>query len=302
MTLIELDVGEPASRDYLGHLRTLLDGDDFSNYGDQWPRAYDQIGDLLILKIPDALERFSSEIGTALLTQTSSARLVLRDRGVQGEFRVRQLEIIASRDGSKLTQTTVKENGCEILVDPARTYYSPRLAGERANTLKSARTLHEVLGRGLRVCDAYAGVGPALLPLLRAGLVKNLLANDLNPATTALLHSNLAEFSGCTDIRCTDARTLYKDAALAGTFDILLVNIPQSTLEHLAELLALLVRDQSCLLRGWCIVEHESIPQLQDRIESILREDGRDRFSLEISKVRSYSPSHEHLLIEAWLE
>ena len=131
--------------------------------------------------------------------------------------------------------------------------------------------------------------------------MQSLLANDLNPAAGVLLHRNIAKAGVIVDIRCADARTLASEEGLQGAFDLLLVNIPHSTLDHLGDLLPLLQREQRALLRAWCIVEEQETPTVHDQLEGLLDADGRLLRSVSVTDVRSYSPSHDHLLLEVWL-
>ena len=60
-----------------------------------------------------------------------NVRIICHDEGVDGEFRIRNLRILGSREGSTTTQTRVKEHGHFIHVDPAKTYFSGRLSEQR---------------------------------------------------------------------------------------------------------------------------------------------------------------------------
>ena len=93
-------------------------------------------------KIPEEILEFSKEIGKAMLEQHSSVRIVCLDNGVQGKFRVRDLTVLATKDGES-TKTKVKEHGNEFWIDPSLVYYSPRLATERLENLETVKQLSE---------------------------------------------------------------------------------------------------------------------------------------------------------------
>ena len=63
-------------------------------------------------------------------------RTVALDKGVKGELRVRDLEVIAGGPG---TETTHLEYGIKLLVDPAKVYFNPRLANERSRIASLVR-------------------------------------------------------------------------------------------------------------------------------------------------------------------
>ena len=99
-------------------------------------------------------------------------------------------------------------------------YYSPRLANERLENLDCAKKLSEKLGRKISVCDPYAGVGPALVPLTKLPeIVDKIYGSDLNPHAAELLQLNLPN----QNTRCADALTLSAD--LPEVCDLLLVSL-----------------------------------------------------------------------------
>ena len=173
------------------HWTQRLDSELYHNYREFWPMSHDQIGDVLIVKIPEKIIQYSKEIGKAMLAQHSSARIACADNGVKGEFRVRDLTILASKDGES-TKTKVREHGNEFWIDPNLVYYSPRLATERLENLETAKQLSKKIDRRIDVCDPYAGVGPALVPLTKmTDYVDKIYASDLNPHAAELLRENL---------------------------------------------------------------------------------------------------------------
>jgi len=260
-----------------------------------WPMSHDQIGDVVILKIPEAVESHSDIIGQCILNQIPSARIVCADNGVKGEFRVRDLDPIASRDGTTTTQTRVKEHGALLWVDPGSAYYSPRLATERQGTLACARGLNTRLKRPLVICDPYAGVGPALLPLLaEEGLVDRIVASDLNPKAASLLRQNLPDSAW---VGCRDARKLHDE--MAGFADIVLVNLPHDSIDHLPDMIPLLAKGHEVVIRGWAILPLEEMDAAEKKVRAILG--SNNLLSLELVPARSYSPRDTYTCIEAHL-
>jgi len=260
-----------------------------------WPMSHDQIGDVVILKISAAVESYSKTIGQCILDQIPSARIVCVDKGVKGKFRVRTLEPIASRDGTTSTQTRVKEHGALLWVDPGAAYYSPRLATERQGTLACARGLHQRLKRSLVICDPYAGVGPALLPLLaEEGLVDRIIASDLNPKAASLLKQNLPDSAW---VGCRDARKLH--AEMAGFADLVLVNLPHDSIDHLPDMIPLLAKGHEVVIRGWAILPHDQLAAAEKKVRAILG--SKNLLSLELVPSRSYSPRDNYTCIEAHL-
>ena len=101
----------------LGSLLTAKESDELIS-------AFDQVGNIIIVKIPDSLLPKKKLIGETLLEQVKSAKSVFyQSSSVEGEFRTRDLEIIA---GDDKTETEYKESGCRFIVDVRKAFFSPR--------------------------------------------------------------------------------------------------------------------------------------------------------------------------------
>ena len=273
------------------HWTNRLDQELFQHYRDYWPMSHDQVGDVIIVKIPEQIIQFSKNIGEAMLEQHSSARIVCADNGVKGEFRVRELSTLATRGGES-TKTKVREHGNEFWIDPSLVYYSPRLATERLENLEKVKQLSEKLGRRIDVCDPYAGVGPALVPLAKmTDYVDKIYASDLNPHAAEYLELNLPN----NFTRCADAQTLSND--LSECCDLLLVNLPHESIEHLPSLLGLLKKGHEVIIRGWAIIPSNSIETAEIKIRTHLQ--NIKILSLKVSPKKSYSSNISYVVIQA---
>lgn len=63
--------------------------------------AFDQIGDIIIVRIPDSLLPKKEIIGQTLLSEVKAARSVFyQSSSVKGDFRTRNLEILAGDDST----------------------------------------------------------------------------------------------------------------------------------------------------------------------------------------------------------
>jgi tRNA G37 N-methylase Trm5 len=173
-------------------------------------------------------------------------------------------------------------------------YYSPRLANERLENIECARRLSQKLGRRISVCDPYAGVGPALVPLTKLPeIIDQIYASDLNPHAAELLQLNLPN----QDTRCADALTL--SAYLPECCDLLLVNLPHDCIEHLPHVLGLLKKGHEVVIRGWAIIPTESLRDAETDIRRHLAQ--TELISLEIESKKSYASNIEYVGIEVHL-
>tara|TARA_B100000945_G_scaffold56069_1_gene41282 strand:- start:3955 stop:5082 length:1128 start_codon:yes stop_codon:yes gene_type:complete len=301
--IIEKNAPEISPNDYLGHLKKEIGDVNYNKFKRFWPQSFDLIGELVIVKIEKEVEKFTKEISHSMISHNKRVSRVFRDLGVHGNFRVRKLELIG---GSKNLggATKVKENGVEFNVDPTKGYYSPRLATERLDTLECAIYLKTKLERKLNICDPYAGFGPALMPLIKEkGLVNYILANDLNPEVTTILEENLItnnKENVAIEIKCKDARKLIENPKNIGLFDLLLVNLPHSTIEHLPLLVGLLNNNSTAILRAWSIIDSEKIKQMEDDIKKLFDSLKYPISNIIVEPTRSYSPTQVYTKIEIW--
>src|SRR5438552_420093 len=145
------------------------------------PTSFDVIGDIAVLKIPEALQRYREQIGLSILRWNPKIRVAVQDRGVKGERRVRSIEVIA---GERRTRTVHTEYGLHYRVDLAQAYFSPRLASER-------KRIADLVLEGEVVADPFAGVGPFAI-LIAKRRRPPLARDDLDRSNSSLaLHPSI---------------------------------------------------------------------------------------------------------------
>ena len=143
--------------------------------------AFDQIGDIIIVRIPDSLLPKKKLIGDTLLREVKIVKSVFYQASpVEGDFRTRNLEILA---GENRTQTEYREFGCRFVVDVANAFFSPRLSTERE---RIANLIHE----GETMVNMFAGVG---MFSIMAAKKKNctVYSIDINPIASKLCEKNI---------------------------------------------------------------------------------------------------------------
>jgi tRNA (guanine37-N1)-methyltransferase len=188
-------------------------------------RAFDVVGDIAVVKIPELLVPKKQVIGQALMQVHQNVRTVLRQVGpVSGEFRTRELEVIA---GEPRTETTYREGGCSFKVDLAKVYFSPRLAYER---LRIAKTLQP----GEVVTNLFAGVGCYSVIIARYSQAARIYSIDKNPAAFEYMRENIRinKVGDRVVPLLGDAREVVKKM-LAGKADRVLMPLPELAREFL---------------------------------------------------------------------
>jgi tRNA G37 N-methylase Trm5 len=152
--------------------------------------------------------------------------------------------------------------------------------------------------------------------LKRRGLVGELLASDLNPDAVELLFDNLrrwgapnipqlvaplSEVSPGWRVGVADALELANNSELKGSTDLLLINLPHDTMEHLIHLLPLLRKGSPTLVRGWVIANEEDIPELNNHLQEQLKPVMEGMPTPVIEQRRQYNTTEWLCRFEAWL-
>lgn len=144
--------------------------------------AFDQIGDIIIVRIPDLLLGKKEIIGKTLLEQIKNANTVFcQSSPVEGDFRIRDLELLA---GKNKTQTEYKEFGCRFIVDVEKVFFSPRLSTER-------NRIADLVEDDETVINMFGGIG--MFSIMAAKKKKCIVYNiDINPDAAKLCEKNIS--------------------------------------------------------------------------------------------------------------
>lgn len=142
--------------------------------------AFDQMGDIAVIRIPETLYGRRHDIGEALLSNIKVVRGVFcQVSDVSGEYRTRSLERIAGEGG---TVTEYKENGCRFVIDVERVFFTPRLSTERARVAGLVKP-------GDIVLNMFGGAGPYSIQAAKR-VPCTVYSIDANPEATALCAKN----------------------------------------------------------------------------------------------------------------
>ncbi len=164
-------------------LRRALEGVLTKEEGDELYSAFDQIGDIIVVRIPESLESRKKIIGRTLLEEVRPARSVYcQSSDVRGSHRTRDLELLAGEEG---TQTEYREHGCRFAVDVERAFFSPRLSTERGR-------IADLVCDGETIVNMFAGVGTFSIVAAKTKACC-VYSMDLNPVASALCEKNISQ-------------------------------------------------------------------------------------------------------------
>jgi tRNA (guanine37-N1)-methyltransferase len=185
--------------------------------------AFDIIGSIIIIKIPDSLNSKKQIIADTILMNFKSAKSVFaQTSAVQGDYRIRRLEHLAG-DNSVITE--YKEHGCRFKVDVTKTYFSPRLSTERMRVSKMI-TDNEI------ITNMFAGVGTYSILIAKNNKSCKVYSIDSNPVANelALINAKLNKVQGQVVPICGDAREVII-RQLKGTSTRVLMPLPEKAKE-----------------------------------------------------------------------
>lgn len=249
----------------------------------QLPSSFDVIGDIAVLKIPEALLPYRKEIGRAILAWNHAVHVVAQDHGVTGAFRIRDLEVIA---GEPRATTVHTEFGLRYRVDVAQAYFSPRLGSERLR-------IADQVAPGERVADPFAGVGPYAILIAKRRRPVRVVASDANPVAVALLRQNVAANRVDVEVREGDARAVLRETA---PLDRIILDLPHSAMDFLADALGALSPRGTVHVYG--ILDDADREDRMIMIRAMAERVGRHVDAIEPHVVRAYSPTQHHVAFD----
>lgn len=149
------------------------------------PSSFDVIGNkdkaVAIIEVPEALEKKKKILAEGVMQQHKNVKTVL-DKGTprKGEFRIRKMKTIL---GEKNTEVVQIENGCRLMMDPRKVYFSQREGTERQRIMQLVKNDETVM-------VFFAGVGPFAVQIAKR--VKNVIGIEKNPDGVKYFKKNIA--------------------------------------------------------------------------------------------------------------
>src|SRR3989339_1110079 len=129
------------------------------------PHSQEIVGNILILEIPQELNKKERLIARAFLkTHQNIKTVVKKDKAHGGEFRLRKVKILA---GEKTKETIHLENKVKLKIDLEKTYFSARLGNERLRIAHLIKHPEEVL-------VMFSGAAPYPLVIAKNSLAKEI--------------------------------------------------------------------------------------------------------------------------------
>jgi tRNA wybutosine-synthesizing protein 2 len=249
------------------------------------PGGWFILGTVITVKIDPRIEHLKGRIGDALLAIYPRCSTVLLDRGIEGQFREPNREVIA---GSATTETIHRENGVVFKLDAMRTMFSPGNLRER---MRMSR-----LGSGEMVVDMFAGIGYFSLPMAVHSRPKRIVSIEINPVAYGYLVENV-RLNGVEDV----VQPVLGDCArLApkGVADRVVMGYVGTTDQYLDAGIG-------ALRPGGVLHYHQTVPErlypqeLEKDLTEAANRAGRSVKIERCARVKKYAPGMLHAVLDA---
>jgi tRNA wybutosine-synthesizing protein 2 len=249
------------------------------------PSGWQILGDIIIVSIPEVLDDKKIRVAEALLAMHPKCRAVVRDFGIEGQFRQPIRELLLG-DG---TETIHKEHGCFFKQDVTKVMYSKGNLEERKRMSR--------LGEGEVIVDMFAGIGYFSIPMAVHSRPKKIIGIEINPESFSYLKENirLNKVENIFVPICGDCT----EAAPEGTADRVLMGYVGTTHHYLEPALKALKKN------GGILHYHETVPENlartrpQERISKVACALGKKVEILETRRIKKYSPGVLHVVVDA---
>jgi len=251
------------------------------------PRGWYLLGKVIVVKIDPRLEGLKEDIGQALLSIYPRCRCVLRDWGIDGQFRVPQREVIAGNG----TETVHRENGVIFKLDAMRVMFSQGNLKERMRMGS--------LGKNEIVVDMFAGIGYFSLPMAVHSRPLKIHSIELNPTAYRYLVENV--------------RLNHVENIVEPMFGDCFLKAPENVahrviMGYVGNTNRYLSAGIRALRRGGVLHYHQTVPEwlyphaLENEVRNAAFLENRGVQVLRCARVKKYSPGMLHAVLDVKIE
>jgi len=253
------------------------------------PSSFDVIGSIILVKLASNLFDYRLEIGNALLKANKNVRTVCAVKNVVGEFRTRDLEVIAGEDNFL---TVHKEYNIKFFVDVDKTYFSPRLANER-------KRIAGLVGNNEIICDMFAGVAPFSIMISKFANPGRIVAIDKNEYACDLANRNIRLNNVLDKIEvfnydASDIDLVFRNKNIV--FDRVIMNLPFKSIDFLN--IAFSIVKKNCVIHLYVIEDKNQVSSLVKKIDKIAFDKQLKIVDIKPNLIKSYSPREFYISID----
>ena len=191
---------------------------------DKVKNAFDIIGSIAILEIPQELRNKKKIIAQAVMSSHKNVKSVyLEKSGRSGKYRLQKLEHIT---GAKKTETVIVENGVMLKVDVSKVYFSPRQSSER-------KRICDQIKKGQEVMVMFSGAGPYVVEIAKNTPAKSVFGIEANRSAHKYAVENVATNKVEDKVRLFCGSVEKIMPSIKKKFDRIIMPLPKEAYKHL---------------------------------------------------------------------
>ena len=242
------------------------------------PRAYEQVGDILIMELPDELVSKEKVIGSIYLNHFDYVKTVVRKTAIHsGAFRTRKVKVVA---GEKRKDTIHTESGFRVKVNVEQMYFSARLAEERLRVSK-------LIGKNENVLVMFSGCGIYPIGLAKHSSLKKITGIEINPVAHKYAIENI-QMNKLNNVQVIQGDVWKQVPLLKGKFDRICMPLPKTSEFFLP--LALKKVKKNGMVHLYYFINDNDFDVEKKKIKGILNDSGRKTRILRTVKCGNHAP------------
>ncbi len=240
--------------------------------------AFDQVGSIAIIEIPDELIKKEKLIADTLLEMHNNIKTVVKKKGHhKGRFRIQQYKILEKK---KKKETIFKENGVRILLHIEKTYFSVRLSTERLRIAKQIKKGEEIL-------VMFSGVCPYPIVFSKNTEAKSITGVELNPQAHEYALANIV-LNKCKNIEVYNGDVRIVVPKLKKKFDRILMPLPKNAEDFLDT--ALKASKKGTIIHFYDFLHQDHFPLAEQKVAEACKEAKKKFKVLNFTKCGQQSP------------
>jgi len=248
--------------------------------------AYEVVGGIAIIEIPESLQSKEKEIATALLQSNPMLETVVKKASKHdGVFRTQKMTVLAGKN-TKVAQ--YKENNCTISYDIENVYFSARLSTERKRIMEQVQDGEEIL-------VMFSGAAPYPCVLAKNTKAKEIIGIEINPKGHEYGLKNVKQNKlSNVQLFCGDVRSIAPQ--LHKTFDRIIMPLPKTAEEFLDITLPLAKKD--CIIHLYAFYHEDEFTKAIEEIDTYCKAQKREYEILSINKAGQHAPRTYRICVD----
>ena len=250
------------------------------------PKKWEKIGDILIIKLAQELEKYQDIIGQIYSNELSCKSVLVDTGGIHNDFRTPIVKLIY---GTQNTETKHFENGITYFIDPQKIMFS-------SGNLDERKRMATISNKNEIVVDLFSGIGYFSLPLAVYSKPKKIYSCEINPTSYNYLIKNIQENNVGENIEPLEGDC--RNTAPENIANRVIMGYFHKTIDFFPKAIQCL-KDQKGIIHYHDTIPEKKIPN--DPIEKLTKI--AETFNREIKlnhvqKVKSFAPGINHYVFD----